>query len=86
MAPAPIRLTVGIVAGIVPPAMAEEVTELIIVSLIVWDELIISVELITDETLIIVADVWLELLEELEYIWYPSPPTRIATMITAIIT
>jgi hypothetical protein len=58
---------VGNVAGIPPPPIAEEVAELIILVtlIIVADELIISVELMTDETLIMVCDsLALELLEE----------------------
>jgi len=88
VAPAPTSVTVGIVAGIVPPPpIADDKVELIMISdelIIVSDELI-SVELMTDEILIIVSDVWFELLE-FATIWYATPPTRIATMITAIIT
>ena len=63
MAPAPTSVTVGIVAGMVPPPpIADDKVELIMVELIISDELI-SVELMTDETLIIVSDVWFELLE-----------------------
>jgi len=85
VAPAPTSVTVGIVAGMVPPPpIADDKVELIMVELIISDELI-SVELMTDEILIIVSDVWFELLE-FATIWYATPPTRIATMITAIIT
>ena len=86
MAPAPTSVTVGIVAGIVaPPPIADGRVELIIVEVIMVSDELISVELMTDEILIIVSDVWFELLEFV-IIWYATPPTRIATMITAIIT
>ena len=64
MAPAPTSVTVGIVAGIVPPPpIADDRVELSIVEVIMVSDELISVELMTDERLIIVSDVWFELLE-----------------------